>query len=677
MKLRWCMLLVGILCLAMLPALAASPDLGTLRYIPPQAPTAELSETTQPGNRVIPLDLWMDATPNMGGINLVEDTLYPTGSSAKYYQGGFHYLWQDNYREFHGWYVDLLTALPELLGPQRSQVRVLRYDDGLFSPELLDRHGLTASTLEAAASLQRDLRTWATRATGETFTEMVQPGPENFYAPGTASAARADQVQLENPAQAQALLAAQQEGLALQQAGDPSALVNREEGGSHLLTALRYLDPTHLNLITLDTWSLGSLDAVVDGQLTDPYAAVLAERGFFDGGDTAMTVFALRMDYVGAITSFAWETPAEALQWGRLSRGNSGLWRECAMPRCMLLLLLGPQSEVAETAQRLDALFAGEVFTQVRGFQDGDGPVTVVNYFYEGREDHALHLRLCLRAGGLPPGGGPAGADPRKRHRHDPQRPGGGPDPDRNPAPRKGPLRRPDLHLALSHFPEPGAGRGCPGPGRGAVPGGQPDPAGNPAQYRSGAASPRKRGHPIHPVPGHAVCLCAPERPGGRHPDGHRGERGGRAHPVPGRRCADPGLADLPPEPEHPRRRLGGPRRAELAGETTARKGTRTRASGTMTTGSGCRKAGWSCPEALHDAGAQTRSRLADSLRHAWCDGNAALTLDRVPNIPPVFRLLEAGELLTRLRQSALRVETPLARLDVTIFCDMESEVSP
>ena len=82
-------------------------------------------------------------------------------------------------------------------------------------------------------------------------------------------------------------------------------------------------------------------------------------------------------------------------------------------------------------------------------------------------------------------------------------------------------------------------------------------------------------------------------------------------------------------------------------------------------------------PQALHDAGAQTRGRLADSLRHAWCDGNAALTLDRVPNIPPVFRLLGAGKLLTRLRQSALRVETPLARLDVTIFCDMESEVSP
>ena len=180
MKLRWCMLLVGILCLVMLPALAASPDLGTLRYTPPQAPTAELSETTQPGNRVIPLDLWMDATPNMGGINLVEDTLYPTGSSAKYYQGGFHYLWQDNYREFHGWYVDLLTALPELLGPQRSQVRVLRYDDGLFSPELLDRHGLTASTLEAAASLQRDLRTWATRA--ETCITGRRPGSS-----GTAS----------------------------------------------------------------------------------------------------------------------------------------------------------------------------------------------------------------------------------------------------------------------------------------------------------------------------------------------------------------------------------------------------------------------------------------------------------------------------------------------------------
>lgn len=69
----------------------------------------------------------------MGGINLVEDTLYPTGSSAKYYQGGFHYLWQDNYREFHGWYVDLLTALPELLGPQRSQVRCCATTTG-FSP---------------------------------------------------------------------------------------------------------------------------------------------------------------------------------------------------------------------------------------------------------------------------------------------------------------------------------------------------------------------------------------------------------------------------------------------------------------------------------------------------------------------------------------------------------------
>lgn len=66
MKLRWCMLLVGILCLAMLPALAASPDLGPLRYIPPQAPTAELSETTQPGNRVIPLDLWMGRHPQHG-----------------------------------------------------------------------------------------------------------------------------------------------------------------------------------------------------------------------------------------------------------------------------------------------------------------------------------------------------------------------------------------------------------------------------------------------------------------------------------------------------------------------------------------------------------------------------------------------------------------------------------
>lgn len=235
MKLRWCMLLVGILCLAMLPALAASPDLGTLRYIPPQAPTAELSETTQPGSRVIPLDLWMDATPNMGGINLVEDTLYPTGSSAKYYQGGFITCGGQ------------LPGVPRLVrgsahrparaaGPpaQPGACAALRRRAflgraaGQVRPDGLHPRG-GGLPAKGSAHLGHP-------GHGETFTEMVQPGPENFYAPGTASAARADQVQLENPAQAQALLAVQQEGLALQQAGDPSALVNREEGGSHLLT---------------------------------------------------------------------------------------------------------------------------------------------------------------------------------------------------------------------------------------------------------------------------------------------------------------------------------------------------------------------------------------------------------------------------------------------------------
>lgn len=93
--------------------------------------------------------------------------------------------------------------------------------------------------------------------------------------------------------------------------------------------------------------------------------------------------------------------------------------------------------------------------------------------------------------------------------------------------------------------------------------------------------------------------------------------------------------------------------------------------------GNGCRKAGWSCPRPSTTRGRRPAAAWRTACATPGADGNAALTLDRVPNIPPVFRLLEAGELLTRLRQSALRVETPLARLDVTIFCDMESEVSP
>lgn len=669
---------LALLCLAAFPALAASPDLGTLRYTPPQSPAADLSETAQAENRVIPLDLWMDATPNMGGVNLVEDTLYPTGSSAQYYRGGFHYQWQDKYREFHGWYVDLLTALPELLGPQRSQVRVLRYDDGLFSDELLEKHGLMASSAEAATSLQRDLRTWATQATGETFTEMVQPGPENFYAPGVASAARADQVELENPALSQALLAAQQEGLALQQAGDASALVSREEGGSHLLTALRYLDPTHLNLITLDTWSLGSLDAVVDGKLTDPYAAVLAERGLFDGGDTAMTVFALRMDYVGALTSFAWETPAEALQWGRLSRGNSGIWRECAMPRCMLLLLLGPASEVEETAQRLETLFAGEVFAQVRGFQDGDGPVTVVNYFYEDekimrstctfayvREDfprvEAQPVQTLESATAMTHNGQAADLTQTVTLR-----------------PENG--RYADQTFTWRFPISQDLGLDGDALARGA----SLSLAGSLTLQQTLPNTPQEREAlesagiqytlyrdtlyafaPLASLEGATVTAAVEngEAVLTLRLDGEALTPGWRTFRlslnIPADAWEAPAglrwLAD------------NGPQGNADAGKWDYDYGERV-------------PQRWlELPQALHDAGAQTRSRLADSLRHAWCDGNAALTLDRVPNIPPVFRLLEAGELLDRLRQGALRVETPLARLDITVFCDTDTmgEVSP
>ena len=676
MKLRRFAAVLAILCLAALPALAASPDLGTLRYTPPQTPAVEESESPQTENRVIPLDLWMDATPNVGGVNLIADTLYPTGSSAQYYQGGFHYLWQDNYREFHGWYLDLLTALPELLGPQRSQVRVLRYDDGLFPEELLSKHGLTADSAEAAASLQRDLRVWATQATAETFTEMVQPGPENFYTPGAPAAARADQVALENPAQAQALLAAQQEGLALQQAGDASALVCQEEGGSHLLTALRYLDPSHLNLITLDTWSLGSLDAVIDGRLADPYAAVLEEHGLFHGGDTAMTVFALRLDYVGAVTSFAWETPAEALQWGRLSRGNSGLWRECAMPRCMLLLLLGPQDEVSETAQRLESLFAGEVFTQVRGFQDGDGPVTVVNYFYEDekimrstctfayvREDfpmvEAQQAQTLQDATAMTHNGQAADLTQTVT-----LRPENGRYADQTFTWRFPVHQALDLDakiltqgaalelagsLTLSHtLPNTLQEREA------------LEDAGIPyTLYRDTlyvfAPSELPEGASLEAAVENGEAVLTLRLDGAALTPGWRTFRLTLNIPADAWEAPD-GLAWLADN---------GPDGNADAGKWDYDYGERI-------------PAVWlELPQALHDAGAQTRQRLSESLRHAWCDGNANLTLDRVPNIPPVFRLLKAGDLLARLRQSALRVETPLALLDLTVFCDMESEVSP
>ena len=677
MKLRWLAGLMCFLCLAALPALAA-PDLGTLRYTAPAAPQQEAAQRAEDGDRVIPLDLWMDATPNAGGINLIPDTLYPTGDSAKYYRGGFHYLWQESRREFHGWYLDLLSALPELLGPQRSQVRVLRYDDGLFSPELLARHGLEADTAEDFASLQRDLRTWATQAQASTFTEMVLPSPENFYAPGSSSAARADQVALENPDLEAALLAAQQEGLALQQAGDASALVCREEGGSHLLTALRYLDPTHLNLITLDTWSLGSLNAVEDGRLTDPYAAVLAERGIFAGGDTALTVFALQLDYVGAITSFAWEEPAEALQWGRISRDSSEKWQECAMLRCMLLLLLGPRSEVEETAQRLEELFAGETFAQVRGYQSSDRPATGVNYFYQDekimrstctfayvREDFPTVQAQAVQTAAASTARNGQAADltqtltlAMENGRY---------------ADQTLTWRFPVSQSLALDGTALARGASLELAGSLTLQETLPNTAGQRAALeQAGVQYTLYRDTlyafaPLTALEGASLEAAWDEAAGeavltlrldgGSLTPGWRTLRLTLSIPA-GAWEAPAGLSWLADN---------GPEGDASAGKWDYDYGERIPEE-------------WlALPQALHDAGAQTRRELAGSLRHAWCDGNNNKTLGMTPNIPPVFRLLEAGELLGRLRQGALQVETPLAQVDVTIFCDMEStgEVSP
>lgn len=657
--------LVLLLCLLVNAALAGAPDMRTLTYTAPAAYEVQAEEAGVDANRVIPVDVWLDATPNMGGINVIADSLLPSARGSAHYEGGFHYRYVEGRTELHGWYVDLLEALPELMGPQRSRLRVLRYDDGLFSEELLEQYGLTDTP-----SVQRDLHTWATDASAETFTAMVEPDARQFYTPGSAAANRAKSVTLENAAQREDVYAAQAAGLALHREG--RELVQREAGEAHLMMALSSLDPDHLSLITVDTWSLGRMTQVQDGTVVDSIAPLLEASGLFQQQDLSMTVFALRMDYVGAISSFAWEQPAEALQWGRLTNG-SGKWRECAMPRCMLLLVAGHAAEVAEMSRRLETLFSSEAFAGQRGFQDGDGQAALVNYFYEDqrytrtafdfayvREDIPRAKRLTCQTLSAVTEVTQNGTVKAIGETLVAASQGG---------------RYADQEITLQ-FPLPETGgvkldaAALEQAVRAELIGSltltetyQNTPANRAALDAAGTQYVAYRDQmyafaPLENMTGAAVTAAV---------DGQTVRvtlHLAGASLTPGWRTFRLTM-NIPAEAWQMPNGFAWLQDNDLSGAADAGKWNYAYSEKLP--------AAWlTLPQKIHDASGTTRRELANTLRHAWCIGTESQTLGMTPNIPPVFRLLGAEELVRQLRQSALSVSSPLAVLDVTVLCTME-----
>lgn len=400
-------LLCFVLALTLLPALALAqgvPDLSLLVYETPER-MAPMEATGAARARIIPIDLWLDGTENMGGINGIEGTIYQ-GAEESIYSGGFHYLQSYGWggKELHGWYLDILTALPTLLGDGQATWRVMRYGDEKISDELLGEFGLDPAR---GASLRRDLMTYANGVDAQLFREMVQPTAANFYGLGTEGMERIGMLDdVENADCREALAAAQAALLARAREGSAGAVMDREAGESHFLQALESMDTTRLNVLTLDTWSLGNDQAARGDTLTSVYQETLEALDLFAGQGLAVTFFALRLDYVGSITSYGMLRPQEAMHWGRLLQAENGRYKECAMPRDMLMILIGREDEVDEVAGRLERFLQTDETlndAQGRGFHPGDGAVVAVNYFYDDELYERTNFTFAYDRGDLRP----------------------------------------------------------------------------------------------------------------------------------------------------------------------------------------------------------------------------------------------------------------------------------
>lgn len=374
---RWKLLLLLGLCLALLcrcavlelegQTTASTPNLSLLRpgvY----APDAQAGGDAQADGAYYKLDLWLDGTQTMGGVNPNETSIYPHRSRA-YREGGFHYF----DLEQRPWYESVLKDM--VLAAGERQVRALRYGNEIFSDEYLAAAGLAAqnATAEQLSSLRRDLMTYALTPTTEDFAAMTAENmTDSFYALGTpmlnqmARFRDSEGAELENPGRVAAMSDALDAQIAAIAAGEGERrgfLVARQADSFDcpLAYALRHMDTTRLNAVIVDTASvrrLSGLDA--EGRNVSYFEELLRNEGLMTERGLSVGLIAFQLDYMGQISSICEAELAEPLLWGKpFVNGSNQVLGLDVMPRQLLALVIGPQSEVEaylrELGRRLDA----------------------------------------------------------------------------------------------------------------------------------------------------------------------------------------------------------------------------------------------------------------------------------------------------------------------------------
>jgi len=148
--LKWLSCLTALLCLCSCSAMEHLP--AALQPSPQQAasnlpdlrqlamPAAQENPwqptTAENGQNALQVDLWLDASQVMGGVNPHAESLYPH-RSHRYREGGFHYRYENQ----TGWYENLLRDL--LSAAEGSRVRVLRSGNEHITDEQLMAAGLS------------------------------------------------------------------------------------------------------------------------------------------------------------------------------------------------------------------------------------------------------------------------------------------------------------------------------------------------------------------------------------------------------------------------------------------------------------------------------------------------------------------------------------------------------
>ena len=367
-----CALLMLTGCTAVPGSSANGPDLRLLRPLPYQEDVPAVQTVSSSAS--LRMDLWLDASQTMGGINASGDSLYPH-FSRKYREGGFHYRYENTV----GWYETVLRCM--LSAVEGSRVRLLRCGNERLPDVFLQAQGLAASHAgqDTLRSLRRDLLTVAIDPEPTVFSRFsAENMSDSFYSLGSSMLNQLDQIDarlLENSAQTESLSNALDRQIAAIAAGTDSSLVADSTGEDYpLLYALNNLDLSRLSVITCDPASIGKLSAVsLEGEAVNLLTRLLVQRGVFDAG-LCVGVYAFTLDYLGQLSSFGTASLAEPLVWGQL-KYDSRLHQSVGvmpMPRTLLTLVIGTPGQVEDFTTALNTqLDAAPALQELRGPDNG------------------------------------------------------------------------------------------------------------------------------------------------------------------------------------------------------------------------------------------------------------------------------------------------------------------